>query len=138
MKLFVVEDEEQLADTLAKSLRNAGNEVDMCHDGALALEQAQTERCDLILLDLNLPGVDGMSLLRALRAGDADTKVLILSARDQIADKVEGLDAGANDSLSKPFHLSELEARIRSLTRRRFTQNSVCLTCGQLSFHMAT
>ncbi len=96
------------------------------------------ERYDLALLDLNLPGADGMTVLRTLRQNDKDTKVLILSARSEVADKVEGLDAGANDYLAKPFHLEELEARIRSLTRRQFTQNDVVLTCGELSFDTKT
>lgn len=93
-----------------------------------------TERYDLIVLDLNLPGMDGMKLLRAFRERDRDTAVLILSARSEVVDKVEGLDAGANDYLSKPFHLDELEARIRSLTRRSFVQEDVLLACGSLSF----
>ena len=92
------------------------------------------ERYDLILLDLNLPGTDGMTVLRTLRETDHETRVLILSARSEVADKVEGLDAGANDYLAKPFHLAELEARIRSLTRRQFTQNDVVLSCGDLAF----
>ena len=92
------------------------------------------ERYDLVLLDLNLPGADGMTVLRTLRQKDRDTKVLILSARSAVSDKVEGLDAGANDYLAKPFHLEELAARIRSLTRRQFTQNDVVLTCGQVAF----
>ena len=75
-----------------------------------------------------------MSVLKTLRQTDRDTKVLILSARSEVSDKVEGLDAGANDYLAKPFHLAELEARIRSLTRRQFTQNDVVLTCGRISF----
>ena len=75
-----------------------------------------------------------MTVLRTLRQTDRDTKVLILSARSEVADKVEGLDAGANDYLSKPFHLDELEARIRSLTRRQFTQSDVILTCGRVAF----
>ena len=92
------------------------------------------ERYDLVLLDLNLPRVDGMTVLRTLRKTDLETPVLILSARSEIADKVEGLDAGANDYLAKPFHLAELEARVRSLTRRQFIQRNVCLRCGRLSF----
>lgn len=75
-----------------------------------------------------------MTVLRTLRQTDRETKVLILSARSEVADKVEGLDAGANDYLSKPFHLDELEARIRSLTRRQFTQSDVILTCGRVAF----
>ena len=85
----------------------------------------------------NYPGqskVDGMTVLRTLRQSDLETRVLILSARSEIADKVDGLDAGANDYLSKPFHLAELEARVRSLTRRQFIQRDICLRCGRLSF----
>ena len=92
------------------------------------------ERYDLILLDLNLPGKDGMTVLRTLRQTDRETRVLILSARSEVEDKVQGLDAGANDYLAKPFHLAELEARIRSLTLRQFTQQDVLLTCGDLAF----
>ena len=112
--------------------------MDFCHDGNKAIELLGVERYDLALLDLNLPGADGMTVLRTLRQNDRDTKVLILSARSEVADKVEGLDAGANDYLAKPFHLEELEARIRSLTRRQFTQNDVVLTCGKLSFDTKT
>lgn len=92
------------------------------------------EMYDLIVLDLNLPGMDGMDILRELRKENEETKVLILSARSQIADKVDGLDAGANDYMEKPFHLQELEARVRSLTRRKFVQKNVCLECGSLRF----
>ena len=99
-----------------------------------ALELLGVERYDLVLLDLNLPGKDGMTVLRTLRQTDRETRVLILSARGEVEDKVEGLDAGANDYLAKPFHLAELEARIRSLTLRQFTQQDVLLSCGGLSF----
>ena len=109
-------------------------ETDDCGDGETALEMLAAERYDLVLLDLNLPQVDGMTVLRTLRKTDLETPVLILSARSEIADKVEGLDAGANDYLAKPFHLAELEARVRSLTRRQFIQRNVCLRCGRLSF----
>ena len=103
-------------------------------DGEKALELLGVERYDLVLLDLNLPGKDGMTVLRTLRQTDRETRVLILSARSEVEDKVEGLDAGANDYLAKPFHLAELEARIRSLTLRQFTQQDVLLTCGDLAF----
>ena len=96
------------------------------------------ENYDLILLDLNLPGMDGLEILRQFRRMDDSTPVLILSARGQIQDKVEGLDLGANDYITKPFHFEELEARIRSLTRRRFVQENVCLTCGAISFDTRT
>ena len=108
--------------------------MDDCGDGETALELLAAERYDLVLLDLNLPKVNGMTVLRTLRKTDLETPVLILSARSEISDKVEGLDAGANDYLAKPFHLAELEARVRSLTRRQFIQRNVCLRCGRLSF----
>ena len=98
------------------------------------MELCEAEHYDLILLDLNLPGMDGMEVLRRLRKEDEETRVLILSARGQIRDKVRGLDAGANDYLTKPFHFEELEARVRSLTRRKFIQKDVCLQCGEISF----
>ena len=98
------------------------------------MEMLCIERFDLVVLDLNLPDTDGMTVLKELRKTDSDTKVLILSARCEVADKVEGLDTGANDYLTKPFHLDELAARIRNLTLRRFTQSDVVLTCSKLSF----
>ena len=134
MHILVVEDERALCDTIVRSLRRLAYSVDSCYNGNKALELIEVERYDLILLDLNLPGTDGMTVLRTLRETDHETRVLILSARSEVADKVEGLDAGANDYLAKPFHLAELEARIRSLTRRQFTQNDVVLSCGDLAF----
>lgn len=134
MRLLVVEDEMALCMSIAEGLRLDGYEVDTCMDGMEALELCSVENYDLILLDLNLPGLDGMEVLRRLRAEDAETGVLILSARGQIKDKVAGLDAGANDYLTKPFHFEELEARVRSLTRRKFIQEDVCLLYGEISF----
>ena len=138
MHILVVEDERALCETIVRSLRRLAYSVDFCYDGDKALALLGVERYDLVLLDLNLPGADGMTVLRTLRQTDRDTKVLILSARSEVADKVEGLDTGANDYLAKPFHLEELEARIRSLTRRQFTQNDVVLICGELSFDTKT
>ena len=134
MRLLVVEDEQSLREDIKKKLQHSGYEVDACGDGETASEYLSVEYYDLILLDLNLPKIDGMTLLRSFRKENQETPVLILSARSEIADKVEGLDAGANDYLSKPFHLDELEARIRSLTRRQFTQNDLILTCGRVAF----
>ena len=126
MRLLLVEDEPSLRESVARKLHRAGYETDDCGDGETALEMLAAEQYDLVLLDLNLPRVDGMTVLRTLRKTDLETPVLILSARSEIADKVEGLDAGAN--------LAELEARVRSLTRRQFIQRNVCLRCGRLSF----
>ena len=107
MRLLIVEDEKQICDAVAKSLYDAGYEVDTCYDGEEALEYILTENYDLIVLDLNLPGMDGMEILKELRQSNEETKVLILSARGQIADKVEGLDAGANDYMEKPYQKSD-------------------------------
>ena len=107
MHLLVIEDERVLCETIVRSLRRLAYSVDHCYDGDKALELLGTERYDLVLLDLNLPGKDGMTVLRTFRQRDRKTPVLILSARSEVKDKVEGLDAGANDYLSKPFHLAE-------------------------------
>ena len=138
MRLLLIEDEPTLRESVAKKLRRSGYEMDDCGDGETALELLVAERYDLVLLDLNLPKVNGMTVLRTLRKTDLETPVLILSARSEISDKVEGLDAGANDYLAKPFHLAELEARIRSLTLRQFTQQDVLLTCKDLTFDTRT
>lgn len=134
MRILVVEDEKALCDAIARSLRHLAYSVDCRHDGRSAMDLLAIETFDLVVLDLNLPAADGITVLETLRETDQDTKVLILSARSNIADKVGGLDAGANDYLTKPFHLEELAARIRSLTRRRFVQDNSVLTCGALSF----
>lgn len=134
MRILIIEDETNLCNSIAEGLRMDGYEVDSCQDGLDALELCEAEHYDLILLDLNLPGMDGMEVLRRLRKEDEETRVLILSARGQIRDKVRGLDAGANDYLTKPFHFEELVARVRSLTRRKFIQKNVCLQCGEISF----
>ena len=134
MRLLVIEDERALCETIVRSLRRLAYSVDYCYDGNRAMELLGEERYDLVLLDLNLPGADGMTVLKTLRQTDRETRGLILSARSEVADKVAGLDAGANDYLAKPFHLEELEARIRSLTLRQFTQNDVVLTCGGVTF----
>ena len=134
MRILIIEDEKKLCEAIGKSLHSAGYEIDVCYDGREALEMIFIEEYDLRVLDLNLPGVDGMDILKLLRDENEETKVLILSARSQIADKVEGLDAGANDYMEKPFHLKELEARVRSLTRRKFVQKDVCLECDGVIF----
>ena len=138
MHILVIEDEEQLCCSIAEGLRLNGYETDTCFDGDEGLELCLTENYDLILLDLNLPGTDGLEILRQFREHNTNTPVLILSARDQIEDKVNGLDLGANDYLTKPFHFQELEARIRSLTRRKFVQEDVCLKWNQLTFDTRT
>ena len=134
MKILIVEDEQILNDTINKSLKKSGYEVESAFDGIDAMEMIEIESYDLIILDLNLPHMDGMEILKNLRKKDEETKVLILSARSQIKDKVEGLDAGANDFLQKPFHLDELKARVRSLTRRNFIQKNSEISFDRIEF----
>ena len=138
MRLLVVEDERALCESIAKGLRLDGYEVDTVFDGEEAMDIISTDSYDLIILDLNLPGMDGLDILKNMRASDNETNVLILSARGGLSDKIEGLDSGANDYLCKPFHFEELEARVRSLTRRRTVQNNIVLECGEISLNTKT
>ena len=138
MRLLVVEDERALCESIAKGLRLDGYEVDTVFDGEEAMDIISTDSYDLIILDLNLPGMDGLDILKNMRASDNETNVLILSARGGLNDKIEGLDSGANDYLCKPYHFEELEARVRSLTRRRTVQNNIVLECGEISLNTKT
>jgi len=138
VRLLVVEDEKALCESIAKGLRLDGYEVDTVFDGEEAMDIISTDSYDLIILDLNLPGMDGLDILKNMRASDNETNVLILSARGGLNDKIEGLDSGANDYLCKPFHFEELEARVRSLTRRRTVQNNIVLECGEISLNTKT
>lgn len=138
MRILVVEDEPELRETIAEGLRMDGYAVDTSADGANAYELARIEPYDLLLLDLNLPEMNGFEVLRALRCDKPDLKVLILTARSDVDDKVEGLDLGANDYLTKPFAFKELEARIRALLRRQFTQQETVLTHGGLALDTKT
>ncbi len=128
MRILVIEDEKELCDSIKEGLILDGYEVDACYNGLDGEEMATIETYDLILLDLTLPDMDGMEILQSVRSQNALVPILILSARVQTEDKVAGLDRGANDYLTKPFDFSELEARIRSLTRRKFVQKSIYLS----------
>lgn len=138
MRILVVEDEKELCRAIAEGLRIDGYAVDTCYDGVEALELCGVEPYDLIVLDLNLPGIDGMEVLRQVRLANQEVKIVILSARGQLEDKVRGLDMGANDYLTKPFHFEELEARIRGLLRRKFIQQDTQLVCGEIRFDTAS
>ncbi|MEG0641256.1 MAG: response regulator transcription factor [Clostridium sp.] len=138
MRILVVEDEQDLLETITEGLRLDGYAVDMCDNGEDALELVFTENYDLIVLDLNLPKMDGIEVLTNIRKFNKDIKVLILTARSHICDKVIGLDLGANDYLTKPFHFQELEARIRSLLRRKFIQQDSVLTCCNIIMNTAS
>lgn len=133
MRILIVEDEPELCDAIAEGLELDGYAVDRCYNGIDAHELLLVETYDLVVLDLNLPGMDGMDILREVRKVNRELKVLILSARGSVSDKVLGLDTGANDYLSKPFAFEELEARIRSLLRRSFIQENTVLVWETIS-----
>jgi DNA-binding response OmpR family regulator len=119
MRVLVVDDEEQLAGILGHVLERHGYAVDLAYDGLTGLDLALSGNYDAIVLDRMLPGMDGVDVCHELRATGVSTPVLILSARRELPERVEGLDAGADDYLGKPFALTELVARVRALTRRR-------------------
>ncbi|WP_027626292.1 response regulator transcription factor [Clostridium lundense] len=121
MKILLVEDEEKLSSILQKGLKKQGFVVDAAFDGEEALYNLEVNRYDIIVLDLNLPKISGFEVLKAIRKDDKLIKVLILSAKNNVEDKVMGLDLGANDYLEKPFEFLELSARIRNLLRWDFT-----------------
>lgn len=133
MRILIVEDEIDLCDTIAEGLQIAGYAVDTCYHGDAAYELISTETYDLVVLDLNLPGMDGIDILTEVRKTNKDIKILILSARSSVSDKVLGLDIGANDYLAKPFAFEELEARIRNLLRRSFVQENTVLLWNEIS-----
>lgn len=118
MKVLIVEDSPILRDSLAEHLRAQGASVDAAEDGAQALAYLASYGYDIVILDLMLPKVDGMRVLRDMRAAGATSRVLVLSARDEIADRVEALNLGADDYLVKPFAQAELESRLQALMRR--------------------
>ena len=119
MRILVVDDEQQLAGILGQVLERNGYAVDLAYDGPTGLDLALTGSYDAIVLDRMLPGMDGIEVCHRLRTAGESTPVLILSARRELPERVEGLDAGADDYLGKPFALTELVARVRALTRRR-------------------
>jgi two-component system response regulator TctD len=119
MKLLLVEDDPTMQATLQRALSRRGMAVLACGDGRLALEQWRASAPDVVMLDLTLPGLDGLEVLAQARRGGLDTPVLILTARGTVGDRIIGLNTGADDYLPKPFDLDELEARLRALHRRR-------------------
>jgi two-component system OmpR family response regulator len=133
MRLLLVEDEATLRATLRRSLEAAGYVVDEADNGVDALHLGDTEAFDAVLLDLGLPRLDGLSVLRRWREAGRTMPVLILTARDSWHEKVDGIDAGADDYLSKPFHFEELLARLRALIRRAQGLASPLLRCGAVA-----
>jgi DNA-binding response OmpR family regulator len=118
VKVLVIEDDDRIAQAIAEALRDQRNIVEIAVDGVLGLHLAETEKFDMIILDIMLPKLDGISLCRQLRQQGITSPILMLTARDTSEDKVLGLDVGADDYVIKPFDLPELLARIRALLRR--------------------
>lgn len=137
MYLLLVEDEAELAESLAAVLTVRGHRVDWASDGPMALRFVAENAYDLVVLDLGLPNMDGMQVLQTLREKNVDMPVLILSARDQVQDKVAAIHAGADDYLSKPFDTHELEARLFALIRRRHGIASAKLQWAGVSYDAA-
>jgi len=138
MRILIVEDERKIANALKKGLMQENFAVDVCYDGDEGLSFALDEPYDLIVLDRMLPGKDGMDICRELRGAKIQTPVLMLTAKDKIRDRVEGLNAGADDYLVKPFAFEELLARVRSLLRRPSQMLDPELACDDLSLNTQT
>ncbi|MCD7996121.1 MAG: response regulator transcription factor [Clostridiales bacterium] len=138
MKLFIVEDEVLLSKSISKGLRRLGYAVDCAFDGEEALELYEINQYDLMILDLNIPKINGLDVLKAIRKKDSQLRVIILSANNSVFDKVNGLDCGSNDYLTKPFDFMELEARIRNQLRQNTGSKDSVLKCGQVSMDTST
>lgn len=134
MRIVLVEDNVSLAKGITYSLEDAGHSVDVLHDGGDAQTHLRDDGADLVILDINLPGVDGLTLVRAMRERNDARPVILLSARAETEDRVHGLDAGADDYLIKPFEMAELQARVRALLRRRAVPQQARHAFGRLEF----
>ena len=137
-RVLVVEDDDAIAQVLQRSLRMEGYEVKLAGDGVSALDQAHAFLPDLVILDLGLPRLDGIEVARELRTQDDDVPILVLTARDAVESRVEGLDSGADDYLVKPFERQELLARLRALLRRRPPRGQATLSVGDLKLNPDT
>jgi DNA-binding response OmpR family regulator len=137
MQILVVEDEVGLAQHISRALIEAGHEPTLVHDGETALGQAEATHYDLIVLDVMLPGLDGFEVLRRLRAAKMETRVIVLTARGEISDRVTGLSLGADDYLAKPFAMQELVARVSALGRRFPDKAPITLQVGDLVLNLA-
>lgn len=133
MKLLIVEDEKDLVSGMSRGLKKNDFEVEVAYDGIEGLRYIEENNYDCVLLDINLPGLDGLSLLKKVREKDQRTKILILSARSEVEDKVQGLNLGADDYLTKPFYFVELLARIRNLCKRQFINHGSSIVFSDLT-----
>lgn len=137
MKVLVVEDDLSMQKAIRTGLRKFGYAVDAASDGEEALRMAEINEYDAIVLDMNLPKLDGLDVLKAIRRHNQEIKVLILSARSEVEDKIAGLDGGANDYMAKPFYFKELEARLRALLRRKFVMTDTRIAHGGIELDTA-
>ncbi|MCL2217695.1 MAG: response regulator transcription factor [Defluviitaleaceae bacterium] len=137
MKLLIVEDEQALQTALYKGFSKHGYTVDSAFNGEEALDLFFSNTYALIVLDLNLPKLSGMEVLKEVRADNKEIPIIILSARNEVKDKIIGLDEGANDYLAKPFHFGELEARVRALLRRNFKTSDSIIEFGTVKVDTA-
>src|SRR5213082_2178786 len=137
MHILIVEDEVRLARQIASALTEAGHDPTVVHDGEGALDEVTRAPFDLIVLDIRLPGIDGFEVLRRLRAQHLASRVLVLTARGEVRDRVTGLQLGADDYLPKPFAMPELVARVRALGRRYPEEPALSLRVGDLTFDLA-
>ena len=137
-RVLVVEDDDAIAQVLQRSLRMEGYDVKLAGDGVSALDLAHAFLPDLVILDLGLPGLDGIDVAKTLRRSDDDVPILVLTARDAVESRVEGLDSGADDYLVKPFERQELLARLRALLRRRPPRGQATLTVSDLKLNPDT
>ena len=138
MKVLLVEDEQKIADFVCAGLSSRGLEVTHCNDGHAGFERACREPFDAIVLDIMLPGRDGLSILKGLRAAGVPTPVILLTARNELGDRIEGLELGADDYLAKPFFVEELVARIHALRRRLAGDRQNTVQVGQLTLDRIT
>jgi DNA-binding response OmpR family regulator len=138
MRILIVEDEKSLADIIKKGLEEEGYAVDVVYNGEEGLFMAENEPSDLIILDIMLPVIDGITILKKIRKAGIKTPVLMLTAKDTIMDKVSGLDSGADDYLTKPFAFEELLARIRALLRRNTEVKTSVIMIGDLTIDIVT
>ncbi len=138
MRILVIEDEKKVASFIRQGLSEEMYAVDVAYDGVEGLKMALETYYDAIILDVMLPKKDGMTVIRELRGSGCVSPVLMLTARAGTQDRVQGLDLGADDYLTKPFHFEELAARVRSLLRRTGTEKTIVLSCGELSLDTVT
>ena len=138
MRILLVEDDEPLSTALSSSLRGANYVVDCVYRGKEALAMLTAEQTDIVILDLGLPDMDGLEVLRQIRQKVKDMPVIILTARDKVTDKILGLDAGADDYLPKPFDMDELFARLRVLERRLGTASTAMVKIGEVALNTQT